>query len=123
MSGRDEQLSERGDAEPLNWRRCRCYDLCVSGSTHNIEAVARDICCKALSRVGISGPQLAADVDRYWHCVAAQLESGQIDESGNSLVPYDFDTHTEAYRDWRRRHLDYEPPPMKRYHDQTPHLG
>ena len=53
----------------------------MTDSTSNIEAVARDICLKQLSRFG--GAELDADVDRYWHCVAAELELGQIDETGN----------------------------------------
>ena len=35
----------------------------MTESTSNIEAVARDICLKQLSRFG--GAELAADVDRY----------------------------------------------------------
>ncbi len=45
----------------------------------NIEVVARDICSKQLSRLPISDDKRAADIDRYWHCTAAQLESGQIE--------------------------------------------
>lgn len=74
--------------------------------TENIEAVARNICAKKLSRTCHSDEQLAADVDRYWHCVAAQLESGQIDETGNEVLPFDFNTSLEAYRDWCRRHQE-----------------
>ncbi len=76
----------------------------MNQTTSNIEAVARDICSKQLSRFAHSDAELGYDVDRYWHCVAAQLESGQIDESGNKLVPFDLETSLEAYRDWCRRH-------------------
>ena len=76
----------------------------MSGPTSNIEAVARDICAKQLSRFDISAEKLAIDVDRYWHCVAAQLESGQVDETGDQITPFDFDKSLEAYRDWCRRH-------------------
>ncbi len=70
----------------------------------NIEAVARDICSKQLPRVGNSGEELAADVDRYWHCVAAELESGQIDEAGNQVADISLEEVLEAYRDWCQRH-------------------
>ena len=75
----------------------------------NIETVARDICSKQLAHVGISDAELAADVDRYWHCVAAQLESGQIDEVGNRLNKFDLDDEMEAYHDWCRRHPESKP--------------
>ncbi|NQU59294.1 MAG: hypothetical protein HQ513_18850 [Rhodospirillales bacterium] len=48
----------------------------MSPSTNNIEAVARDICAKQLARHGWRDADLAANVDRYWHCVAAELEAG-----------------------------------------------
>ena len=70
----------------------------------NIEAVARDICSKQLPRVGNSGEELAADVDRYWHCVAAELESGQIDEAGNQVRDFSLEEGLGAYRDWCQRH-------------------
>lgn len=76
----------------------------MPGSTSNIEAVARDICSRQLSRHGASGVELAADVDRYWHCVASKLESGQIDETGNSVRNVDLEQGLEAYRDWCQRH-------------------
>ncbi len=73
----------------------------MTDSTSNIEAVARDICSKQLSRFG--GAELAADVDRYWHCVAAQLEVGQIDETGNQVTAFNLEKSLAAYRDWCRR--------------------
>ena len=78
----------------------------MPGPTSNIEAVARDICSKQLSRVGICGEELAADVDRYWHCVAAELESGQIDEAGNPTKERRLEEGLAAYRDWCQRHPD-----------------
>ena len=71
--------------------------------TSNIEAVARDICSKQLSPFA-TGAKLAADVNRFWHCTAAQLESGQIDETGKRVVEFNFDKSLEAYRDWCQRH-------------------
>ena len=63
----------------------------MTDPTSNIEVVARDICLKQLSRAGTGGIELAADVDRYWHCVAAQLELGEIDETGENgraIIPH-----------------------------------
>lgn len=71
----------------------------------NIEAVARDICAKQLSRHG----DTATNVDRYWHCVAAELEAGLIDDSGYPVPEPDFDKGLEAYRDWCRRHPESGP--------------
>ena len=79
----------------------------MTDSTSNIEAVARDICLKQLSRFG--GGELAADVDRYWHCVAAQLETGQIDETGNRVTAFNLEKSLAAYRDWCRRHPESKP--------------
>ena len=79
----------------------------MTDSTSNIEAVARDICLKELSR--FSGAELAADVDRYWHCVAAELEVGQIDESGNRVTAFNLGKSIAAYRDWCRRHPESKP--------------
>ncbi len=70
----------------------------------NIEAVARDICSRQLSRHGAFGAKLATDVDRFWHCVAAELEAGQIDDIGDRLPSLNLDERLEAYRDWCRRH-------------------
>ena len=72
--------------------------------TDNIETVARDICSRQLSRFDINVDDLTADVERYWHCVAAELESGQIDETGKRLKKVSLDVGLEAYRDWCRRH-------------------
>ena len=85
----------------------------MHGPMDNIEAAARDICSKQLSRVGVRGVELKHDIDRFWLYCAAALEAGEIDESGNRLIPWDFDTHMAAYRSWRQRHPDYEPPPTR----------
>ena len=55
----------------------------MASSTNNLEAVARDICAKQLARHGGRDAEHAANVDRYWHCVAAELEAGLIDDAGN----------------------------------------
>ena len=76
----------------------------MTSSTNNLEAVARDICAKQLARHCGRDAELAANVDRYWHCVAAELEAGLIDDNGNPVRGRGFDKGLEAYRDWCRRH-------------------
>ena len=81
----------------------------MSNSTSNIEAVARDICSTQMAGTGLRDVELDAAIDRYWHCVAAELESGQIDETGNRVTPFDLDNGLGAYRDWCRRHSQSTP--------------
>jgi hypothetical protein len=76
----------------------------MSGSMSNIEAVARDTCSKQMLRVGLSGAELATYVDRYWRCVAAEIESGQIDETEDRVIAFDLENGLTAYRDWCQRH-------------------
>jgi len=76
----------------------------MTSPTSNIETVARDICTKQLSRHGTSAMDLAADVDCYWHCVAAELEAGLIDDTGGRLAVVGQDERLEVYRDWCSRH-------------------
>ena len=70
----------------------------MTSSTSNIEAVARDICAKQLSRHTHRGADLAANVDRYWHCVAAELEAGLIDDAGDRVPGIGFQEITEGGR-------------------------
>jgi len=88
----------------------------VSSSTSNIEPLARDICERDLRRAGIPQASLSAEIDRYWHCVAAHIEAGLMDDD-NELIPHDLDTGLAAYRDWRARHPDYKIPPMRQPSD------
>jgi hypothetical protein len=81
----------------------------MTSSTSNIEAVARDICSKQLSRHPYRGAGLAADVDRYWHCVAAELEVGLLNNSGDQIPNINLDKGLEAYRDWCQRHPESKP--------------
>ncbi len=76
----------------------------MTSSTSNIEAVARDICSKQLSDHTRRGADHAADVDRYWHCVAAELEAGLIDDAGDPVPESSFEEGLVAYRDWCQRH-------------------
>jgi hypothetical protein len=76
----------------------------MTSSTSNIEAVARDICSKQLSLAGESGAKLANDVDRFWHCVAAELEAGLLDDAGDPVPERGYEEGLAAYRDWCQRH-------------------
>ena len=76
----------------------------MSTCNSNIEAIARHLCARRMERAALTGMSMDAAVDRYWHCVAAELEAGLIDESGNRLVPYEFDQDLAAYHDWCSRH-------------------
>jgi hypothetical protein len=76
----------------------------------NIEPIARELCECALRRAGTSEAELPDAVNRYWHCVAARLEAGIIDDQGNRVLPFDFNRDLEAYHDWRRRHPTYRVP-------------
>ncbi len=80
----------------------------MTGRRSNIEPVARAI-CERLYRdlAAFDLNRLAADVDRHWHCVAAELEAELIDETGNPCVEFDYEASIAAYRDWRTRHPDY----------------
>jgi hypothetical protein len=90
-------------------RRSVDCDNSMNSPLSNIEAVARDICHRQLFRPGMLAWEIAADVDRYWHCVAAQLESGQIDETGKQLEDFNLDQSLAAYRDWCGRHPETMP--------------
>ena len=76
----------------------------MSGSTDNIEAIARAVCAKVYSRHATSDEQLAADIEMYWHVVAAEIEAGIIDETGQYVRDLDWPQRMEVYRDWMRRH-------------------
>ena len=76
----------------------------MSNSMSNIEAIAREICSQQMAETGLRDAELDAAVDRYWHCVAAELESGQIDEAGNPVKNFNPEKGLEAYRDWCQRH-------------------
>lgn len=70
----------------------------------DVEAAARILCESQLRSWGTSEGNIRKGVDRYWPCVAAEIEAGIIDGAGARLMPYDFDSGLEAYHDWRRRH-------------------
>ena len=69
----------------------------------NIEAQARALCERQLSSTAVSPDALAAAVERFWHCVAAEIEAGLIDDDGHCL-PHSHEQGLAAYRDWKARH-------------------
>ncbi|MGA9767216.1 MAG: hypothetical protein WBQ49_21445 [Rhodomicrobium sp.] len=71
--------------------------------TSNIEPLARAICERDLRRAGTPEINLATDVDRYWHCVAAQIEAGFRNDN-NEIVPHKLEDGLAAYHDWCERH-------------------
>ena len=81
----------------------------MSSLTSNIEPLARAICERSLRRTCTSEAELAADVERYWHCVAAQIEAGFIDDAGQP-VAHGIEDGVDAYVDWRKRHPEFKPP-------------
>ena len=76
----------------------------MSGLTENIEAVARAVCAKVLAGYDESEEKLAGEGEKYWHIVAAELEAGIIDETGEYVGALDWTRKMDAYRDWMRRH-------------------
>jgi hypothetical protein len=76
----------------------------MTSPTSNNEAVARGICSQQVARHGGCGAKLATYVDHHWHCVAAELEAGLIDDAGDQLPTYDLNKGLEAYRGWCCRH-------------------
>ena len=82
----------------------RCFGGSKSGSTANIEAVARAVCTKVLGGEDTRDAKLAVEVEMYWPVVAAELEAGIIDETGEYFGEPDWTRKMEAYRDWMRRH-------------------
>lgn len=71
----------------------------------NIEAVVRAVCARRLADDDKSKEQLVADVDMWWHLIAAELECGVIDETGEYVGgKIDWKRKMDGYRDWMRRH-------------------
>ena len=81
----------------------------MTSSMSNIKTVARDIFSKQLSLGGGRGAKLAANIDRYWHCIADELEAGLVDDAGETVPERGFDEGLAAYRDWCRRHPESKP--------------
>ena len=83
----------------------------MAASTDNMEPLARAICERLFRRAGIPEDELKVDVERLWHCVAAQIEARLMDEDGNPVV-HELEAGVDAYVDWRKRHPDYVVPPQ-----------
>ena len=71
---------------------------------NNIETIARALCERQLRDMAVVAENTAAGVDRYWPCLAAEIEAGLIDAAGNRLAPFNFEASQAAYRDWFQRH-------------------
>ncbi len=76
----------------------------MNQSQSQIETIARALCERQLLEMSVVPEDTAAGIDRYWPCVAAEIEAGLIDAAGNRLVPFDFEASQAAYRDWFQRH-------------------
>jgi hypothetical protein len=70
----------------------------------NLETIARALCEKQLLAMSIVAKDAAAGADRYWPCIAAEIEAGLIDTAGNRLTPFDMEASQAAYRSWVQRH-------------------
>jgi hypothetical protein len=80
------------------------YPAAMKPDQNDIETIARALCERQLKDMSVVAENTAAGVDRYWHCVAAEIEAGLIDRAGKRLVPFSIHSSQEAYRDWRQRH-------------------
>lgn len=78
-------MSEVEAADGLQRLARQRYLAVMANWSDNLEAVARAVCAKKLAHDGISEKQLSADVDMWWHMVAAELEGGIIDETGEDV--------------------------------------
>ena len=65
---------------------------------------ARAICARVLAEDGKSEGTLADEVEIYWYVVAAALEAGIIDETGEYVGELDWTRKMDAYRDWMWLH-------------------
>ena len=57
-----------------------------------------------LGAQGRAEERFATDVEMYWHVVAAYLEAGVIDESGQEIGEWSWDERLDITGDWLRRH-------------------
>jgi hypothetical protein len=72
-------------------------------SRSNLEAAARAIAEQICLRNPRAGEDVPAWVDGHWHCVAAELEAGLLDDNGLPLPGYTVEKAILAVLDWRRR--------------------
>ena len=79
--------------------------LVMAGWSDNIEAVARALCAKRLARDEWSEEKLAFEVDKWWHLVAAEIEAGVVDETGEFVGgEMGWKRKMDGYHDWMCRH-------------------
>jgi len=108
-SKRDKYWRGTAVARRLFTPFAQVYASVMNENKSNIEAVARTLCERELRAISSVAEDLSPLVDRYWHCVAAELEAGLIDTNGDRLVPYEFESSRDAYRDWCQRHRPEQP--------------
>ncbi|MBP2230791.1 hypothetical protein J2847_004100 [Azospirillum agricola] len=65
----------------------------------NIEPLARAITEQIARRVPSTEAEIAAWVDGHWHCAAAELEAGLIDETGAKMPGYTVEAGLAALRE------------------------
>ena len=72
--------------------------------TNKFGAVARDVCGKSPARTSASDEDLR--LSSFCHSVAAELDARLIDETGRKTALPNFESTSEAYRDWCQRYLE-----------------
>ena len=70
----------------------------------NIETVARALSARICRHSRVPEADVTAWVDRYWECVAAELEAGLINDRGVRLVAWTPAIGLQALREWEQRH-------------------
>ena len=86
-------------------REAGCQKSAMRTWSNDTEAVARGVCAKMLAHDSVTEEQLAADVDMWWHQVAAELKCGVIEETGEFVGgKSDVKRKMARYPDWMRRH-------------------
>lgn len=79
----------------------------MGSNRSNIETAARAICAMQMAATSVSAEHLNHTIDRLWHIVAAQLEAGIIDESGEYVEGFNVEAGLDAVNDWRSRNPDH----------------
>ena len=67
--------------------------------TSNIEPLAREMAARICRREAMPEPEIARWVDLHWHCAAAMLEAGLMNENGEWLEGKDLVQGFAAYHE------------------------
>ena len=70
-----------------------------SMTSSNIEPLAREMAERICRRGGMAKAEIPGWVDLHWPCVAAMLEAGVMDESGEWVEDKDVRLGLQAYRE------------------------